>query len=75
MKVPQYIVNKFIQRAKYGAAVAKLDAEILKWCEAQGIRAEECFDDKYRFNTILLITEPYAVTSEQLMWLKNKDNQ
>lgn len=72
MKIPQYIVEKFIRRAKYGAEVAKLDSEILTWCNSQGLTCEECFDDPFKFNTVLLITEPYSVAKEQLTWLKNK---
>ena len=72
MKIPKYVVDKFVQRAKYGVLVNKLDCEIQEWCESKGLNPCECFDDPYLFNSILLLTEPCTLSSEQLMWLKNK---
>ena len=71
MKIPKHIINKFFQRARYGALVNKLDCEIMEWCKSQGLSPEECFESPYLFNSILLLAEPHTLSLTQLEWLKN----
>lgn len=69
MKIPQYIIEKFYKRAKYGNMVEKLDVEIMEWCQNQGVDIESILDSP--FNSMLLLTEPYTLSTKQIEILKN----
>ena len=71
MKVPRYIKDKLVRRAKYGRLVNRLDTEIQEWVESKGITLWEIFDDPFQLNSILLVTEPVNLAVKQYEMLKN----
>lgn len=69
MKVPRYIKDALSRRAYYGELVNKYDTLLSEWIKSQGV-SSDIFEPPYEINSVMLITEPYAITDKQIKILE-----